>query len=56
MIPELKAQKRFHFKMEKYVVAVSLMALIAVTMGTLDVLIHDEMGQNFLKEKNNEEQ
>jgi hypothetical protein len=50
MIPgQPRAQRKYHFKMEKCIVAVSLAALIAVTMGQFYALICDEIGK---KEEN----
>jgi hypothetical protein len=40
-----RAHRKYHFKMEKCIVAVSLAALIAVTMGQFYTLIYDEIGK-----------
>jgi hypothetical protein len=40
-----RAQRKYHFKMEKCIVVVSLAALIAVTMGQFYALIYDEIGK-----------
>jgi hypothetical protein len=41
----IKAQRKYHFKIEKCIVAVILAALIAVTIGQFYALIHDEIGK-----------
>jgi hypothetical protein len=41
----IKDPKKYHFKIEKCIVAVSLAALIAVTMGQFYALIYDEIGK-----------
>jgi hypothetical protein len=44
MIPgQQRAQRKYHFKIEKCIVAVSLAALIAVTMGQSFTPIYDEI-------------
>jgi hypothetical protein len=40
-----KTQKKYHFKMEKCIIVVSLAALIVVTMGQFYALIYDEIGK-----------